>query len=91
MKYETISLPVHYRDKLQNDNQIPRLTTYLLDNYESLDPNRIRPLVIICPGGGYDHLSAREAEAIAIRFNNMGFQAVLLWYSLAPMEFPAAV
>lgn len=90
MHYETIELPVHYAGKLENNGQRPSLTTYLLDNYESLDLERVRPLVIICPGGGYDHLSAREAEAIAIRFNSMGFQSALLSYSLAPMEFPVA-
>ena len=90
MIYKTISLPVHYAGKLENAGQKPSLTTYLLENYDTLDPERTRPLVIICPGGGYDHLSAREAEAIAIRFNAMYFQAAILSYSLEPMEFPAA-
>ena len=90
MTHETIFLPVHYAGTLQNGGQKPFVTTYLLDNYDTLDPNRTRPLVIICPGGGYDHLSAREAEAVAIRFNALGFQAAILTYSLAPMEFPCA-
>ncbi len=90
MTHETVFLPVHYSGKLANADQKPSLTAYLLENYETLDPNRKRPLVIICPGGGYDHLSAREAEAVAIRFNAMYFQAAILSYSLAPMEFPAA-
>ena len=90
MIYQTITLPVHYTGKLQVNGQAPALTTYFLENYESLDPNRVRPLVIICPGGGYDHLSPRESEAVALRFNAMGFHAALLSYSLAPMEFPAA-
>ena len=90
MKHETIFLPVQYAGKLENGGQKPSLATYLLENYDTLDPNRTRPLVIICPGGGYDHLSAREAEAIAICCNAMGFQATILSYSLAPMEFPAA-
>ena len=31
-----------------------RLYTYILDNFEEIDSNRTRPLVLICPGGGYE-------------------------------------
>lgn len=86
MIHQTIPLPVHYADKLKTNGQQPTLTTYLLQN----DAAPARPLVIVCPGGGYDHHSAREAEAVAVRFNALGFQAAVLTYSLAPMEFPAA-
>lgn len=90
MKTEIINLPVNYRKKLDNHNYTPTLTTYILDNYPTLDPARKRPLVIVCPGGGYTHLSVREAEPIAIRMNSLGFHAAVLKYSLAPMDFPAA-
>jgi len=90
MKHEKIFLPVNYQGKLSNNNHKPYLTTYLLDNYEGLDPNRKRPLVIICPGGGYGHLSVREAEPVALKMNALGFHAAILTYSLAPMDFPCA-
>ena len=67
------------------------LTTFVLDNYEALDPNRRRPLVIVCPGGGYEHLSVREGEAVAVRMNSLGLNAAVLSYTLAPAEFPAAL
>lgn len=67
------------------------LTTYILDNYENLDPARKRPFVVICPGGGYDHLSVREGEAVAVRMNALGFNAAVLTYTLTPMAFPAAL
>lgn len=91
MLHERIDLPVNYKGKISNSNQKPFITTYLLDNYENLDPNRLRPLIVICPGGGYEHLSVRESEAVAIKMNSLGFQAIILNYSLAPMEFPASL
>lgn len=68
-----------------------KLYTYLPDNYEEIDPNRKRPLVLIVPGGGYGELSRREAEAVAIRFMAAGFHAAVLRYSVAPAEFPQAL
>jgi acetyl esterase/lipase len=91
MIHATIELPVQYHSTPANTNQSPTLTTYLLENFETLDPLRKRPLIIICPGGGYEHLSVREGEAVAIRMNSLGFQAAILNYSLAPMNFPAAI
>ena len=32
-----------------------RLYTYILDNFEEIDSNRTRPLVLICPGGGLQY------------------------------------
>lgn len=90
MIHQTIQLPVHYAGKLHNNGAKPFLQTYLLENYPELDPARRRPLVLICPGGGYEHLSVREAEAVAITMNALGFQAAILHYSLAPMDFPCA-
>jgi len=84
-KSEKIELPVNYKGKIFNSNQKPFITTYLLETNEKI------PLVIICPGGGYEHLSSRESEPIAKKMNELGFSAVVLNYSLAPMEFPAAL
>ena len=82
---ETIILPVHYSGKVFNSNQKPFLKTYLLETSVPL------PLVLICPGGGYEHLSERESEPVARKMNSLGFHAAVLSYSLAPMEFPAAL
>lgn len=56
-----------------------------------LDPTRQLPAVVICPGGGYSHLSSREAEPIALRFTWLGFVAFVVFYHTAPARFPAAV
>ncbi len=90
MIHQNIQLPVHYAGKINNNNTKPYLTTYLLESREDLNKNRKRPLVLICPGGGYEYLSPREAEPIALRMNALGFQAAVLYYTVKPMEFPAA-
>lgn len=43
---------------------------------------RHRPAVIICPGGGYEHLAFREKDPPAMAFLNMGFQVFTLEYAL---------
>ena len=51
-------------------------------------PHEKRPAVIICPGGGYGFTSDREAEPIAMQVMAMGYQAVVLRYSVAPERYP---
>ncbi len=90
MIHEIFHLPVNYAQTL-NGGQEPFLTSYFLENFKTLDPSRTRPVVLVCPGGGYDHLSSREGEAVAIKMTSLGFHAAILNYSLEPMEFPAAL
>ena len=66
------------------------VTGYILDPV-SLSANRRRPAVIICPGGGYEHLSDREGEPVAMQLTAMGIHAFILKYSLAPDVFPAGL
>ncbi len=67
------------------------LSVYVLDNNPEVDENRVRPAVLICPGGGYRFTSEREAEPIAIKMNSFGYQAFVLWYSYAPAKYPTAL
>lgn len=41
-----------------------------------------RPALIICPGGGYEFLSQREADPVAAAFMPYGFNAFILRYSI---------
>ncbi|MBR1614806.1 MAG: alpha/beta hydrolase, partial [Treponema sp.] len=84
-KSETIQLPVNYSGKIDNSNQKPFVRTFMLDTEKKL------PMVVVCPGGGYEHLSERESEPVAKKMNALGYHAMVLSYSLAPMEFPAAM
>lgn len=75
---------LHNKIKLNSNNSF--LTTYIPDTFESFSKNKKWPIVVICPGGGYGHLSDREAEPIALKMNSLGFAAAVLTYSLAPMK-----
>lgn len=68
-----------------------QLYMYRLDNTPQSDANRLRPAVIICPGGGYQHLSDRESEPIAMRYLAAGYHAFVLRYHVAPAEYPVAL
>lgn len=63
-------------------------TGYVVDNSPEIDETRMRPAVVICPGGGFAKVSAREAEPIAIQMVARGFQAFVLDYSIASARFP---
>ncbi len=66
------------------------LYLYLLDDSPAIAIHK-RPIVLICPGGGYEHTSDREAEIVAMQFCAMGYHAAVLRYSVAPAVFPAAI
>lgn len=50
---------------------------------------RKRPVILICPGGGYEMVSYREGEPVAMHFLGKGYHACVLHYSVAPSVFPA--
>ena len=52
---------------------------------------RQRPAILVIPGGGYNSTSNREAEPIALRFLEKGYNAFVLRYSCAPAIFPVAL
>lgn len=46
------------------------------------------PCLIICPGGGYSHVSAREAAPIGVHFAAEGYHVFIIRYSTNPHGFP---
>lgn len=64
------------------DGFSPTMDTYILNSEQS------RGLVMICPGGGYQRTTPREAEPIAMQFTAAGWHAAVLWYSVAPRRHP---
>ncbi len=50
-----------------------------------------KPAIVICPGGGYSHLSPREAEPVALVFASMGFNAYVVYYRIAPNRYPVGL
>lgn len=67
------------------------LETYFLASSPDLKNSACRPVVLICPGGGYSYTSDREAEPVAMAFCARGFHACVLRYPCAPARFPAAL
>ena len=57
------------------DGSEARFFGYVADNSEEMEPDRIRPAILILPGGGYAMTSDREAEPVALQFLAKGFAA----------------
>ena len=55
------------------DGSAAKFVGYCLDNSEEVVPDRVRPSVLVIPGGGYEMTSDREAEPIAMQFLAAGF------------------
>lgn len=66
------------------------LSCYIRENIGAQKEKK-RTAVIICPGGGYQWCSDREAEPVAMEFLNMGCQAFVLNYSVAPNRMPVSL
>ena len=43
-----------------------------------------KPIIVIFPGGGYHHLSTREAEPVTEKFLSYGYNTAIVKYSVAP-------
>lgn len=64
------------------------ITTYFYSPSDQLAIKK-RALILVCPGGGYSHLSDREGEPVALQFMSMGYHSAVLKYSLSPSEYPS--
>lgn len=69
---------------LRENNANVYLKAFISD---SIVPQGARPAVLVIPGGGYSHCSAREAEPVAKKFIAEGFNAFVLNYTLLPDVF----
>lgn len=58
------------------------LTVYLRDSVETMPSVLRRPLVLVVPGGGYSHVSAREADPVALQFAAAGYHTAVLTYGV---------
>lgn len=83
---------IHQVFPLRVEGSLPdaRLITYIQNDAEIMAIDK-RPLILICPGGGYGYTSDREAEPIALAFLAMGYHAAVLRYSCAPAKYPTAL
>lgn len=60
------------------------LYAYLQENTPAIEADRQHPAMLICPGGGYGFVSARESEPLALACLAKGYSAFVLRYSVAP-------
>ena len=77
--------------KARGMEAVGNLYTYFLDSFIEMRPNEKRPVILMCPGGGYEMTSDREAEPMAMQFLAMGYHVAILRYSVCPVRYPAAL
>ena len=54
---------------------------YLQEDYDTLAAHKVRPALVICPGGAYRWRSPREKDPPAFEFLALGYQVFILEYS----------
>lgn len=89
MKLKFVDL-YEYFGKTRPEHGTGTLTCYLQHTPDGM-PTRLRPAVLVIPGGGYCHVSQREGEPVALRFLARGYNAFVLEYSVSPLRFPTAL
>ena len=77
--------------KARGMEAVGNLYTYFLDSSIEMRPNEKRPVILMCPGGGYEMTSDREAEPMAMQFLAMGYHVAILRDSVCPVRYPAAL
>ena len=89
--YMQITLEVPYAAANLTAPEKPATLTPVYLPFSQENGWKIRPAVVICPGGGYDYCSEREAIPVAMRFASYGVQAFVLDYSVVKKPFPMAL
>lgn len=88
---EIVDINVNYEKAgLEESGFQPTLGCFVPERHEELG-ERKRGAVVICPGGGYDYCSEREADPVAYRFLGAGYAAFVLRYSCCRKKFPTAL
>ncbi len=75
---------------LDREGADPVLRLYLPYNLAELKrEGQRRPVIVLCPGGGYRFLSEREDEPVALRLLAEGYNVAVLHYSVNGFRYPA--
>ena len=95
MEFKKIKLDIDYKKLgLDNIDYQPELECFL-PNYELYEEmketHRLRPAMVVLPGGGYAMTSAREHEPIVFQYLAAGFCVFSIRYSVKPAVFPRAL
>lgn len=77
---------------VKNKDSLPETKAYFYGQEDIKNvPIHSRPVIVICPGGGYEFTSDRETEIVALQFLAMGYHAAVLRYSCSPAVYPTAL
>lgn len=69
-----------------NDCKDGKVRFYFPEHIEGI--NNYRHTIVVCPGGGYNHTSLREGEVVALKLLSMGFNAVVVDYTVGEGCYP---
>ena len=67
------------------------LACYRHTQIAELGVKRLRPAILIIPGGAYAFVSEKEAEPVALRYFAQGFDCFVLDYDIAPHGYPVQI
>lgn len=87
MKIEKIYLEDFF-PKLPEAREKTPLTLYIPDVWQEVDLEQKFPCTLICPGGGYQWCSEREAEPVALRMVGNGIAAAVINYACWNQHYP---
>ena len=88
---ETIDLYKHFGIE-RPEGAAGYLTVYAHPVQQEFSKNRIRPAMLVLPGGGYGYCSFREKEPIVMPYFTAGFNCFCLDYSVMEMaKYPTPV
>lgn len=87
MKVFTVNLYDYFGIE-KPENSAGELTCYIPNRAKEYGLNRLRPAMLVLPGGGYSYCSERETEPVALKFLTQGYCVFVLVYSTAPSKYP---
>ena len=87
MIVERIDLYAHFGFERKAGEQ-GYLTTYARPLHVEDPAGKQRPAMLVIPGGGYNVVSSREKECVALEFLQQGYNCFTLDYSVAPSFYP---
>ncbi len=68
------------------------LRSYRHGQIPEMQIRKIRPAMLVLPGGGYEFVSQREADPVALQYFAQGFDCFVLTYDVAPhRHYPTPV
>ncbi len=68
------------------------MNAYLHTPSDEMPTKKVRPAVVVCPGGGYWWCSAREADPVALQFLAKGYNVFVLYYTIGEeVAFPSSL